>query len=155
MEKINKFFLTFFYTGYLPIAPGTWASLFTSIIIFYTFKHLPFALYIFIFSAFFIIGSIGADIITKKYEIEDPRWIVIDEVIGMMITLLPLYYNTVFNYKVFIAGFFLFRIFDVIKPFPVSWADRNIKNGWGIMLDDVLAGIYSAIILYLIRGYLV
>ncbi len=155
MEKINKIFLTFFYTGYMPIAPGTWASLFTALIVFFTFKHLSISLYLFLLISFFIIGSIGADEITKKYEIEDPRWIVIDEVIGMMITLLPLYYNTVFDYKVFIAGFFLFRVFDVFKPFPVSWVDRKMKNGWGVMLDDVLAGVYSGIILYFIRGYIV
>ncbi len=154
MEKINRAFLTFFYVGYFPVAPGTWASFFTGLIIFFAFKHLSIFLYLFLLLSFFILGSLGADSITKRYEVEDPRWIVLDEVIGMMISLLPLYYNVVFNYKVFVVAFFLFRFFDILKPFPVSWADRNIKNGWGVMLDDVLAGIYSAIILYLVRGYL-
>jgi len=155
MDKINKIIATFFYTGYLPIAPGTWASLFTTVILFFVFKTLTLPMYLFLLVFIFIIGSVISDYLSKKYNVEDPRWIVIDEVVGIMVTFLPLYYHVVFNYKALIVGFFLFRIFDVIKPFPVSWADKRIKNGFGIMFDDVLAGVYSAIILFLLRGYLV
>ncbi len=155
MDKINRIIATFFYTGYLPIAPGTWASLFTTIILFFVFKTLTFPMYLFVLVFIFIIGSVISDYLSKKYNVEDPRWIVIDEVVGILVTFLPFYYKVVFNPKALIVGFFLFRIFDVIKPFPVSCADKRIKNGFGIMFDDVLAGVYAAIVLFLLRGYLV
>ncbi len=74
----------------------------------------------------------------------DPQWIVIDEVVGLWITLaaVPLSF---FWYPL---GFLLFRLFDIFKPWPVSWADRQLPGAWGIMLDDVLAGLYAAGVLF-------
>ncbi len=155
MDKINRIIATFFYTGYLPIAPGTWASLFTTIILYFVFKTLTLPMYVFIIIFILVIGSVISDYLSKKYNVEDPRWIVIDEVLGILITFLPFYYKVAFNYKTLFVGFLLFRIFDVIKPFPVGWADKRIKNGFGIMFDDFLAGVYSAIILFLLRGFLI
>jgi phosphatidylglycerophosphatase A len=78
---------------------------------------------------------------------EDPGWIVIDEVVGQGLTLL-LTPPDLLNYA---AGFALFRLFDIKKPWPVSWADQQIKGGLGIMLDDVLAGIYALALLTLLQ----
>lgn len=74
----------------------------------------------------------------------DPQWIVIDEVVGLWITLssVPL------SFGWYIIGFILFRLFDIYKPWPVNWADRELPGAWGVMMDDVLAGLYAAGILY-------
>ena len=80
----------------------------------------------------------------KISGITDPSFVVIDEVAGQLITLFLL----PFSWKILIAGFILFRVFDVIKPFPARRAEK-LHGGWGIMMDDVLAGLYGNILLQL------
>jgi len=106
-----------------------------------------------------ILSFIVAMICVKKvltYTEHDPSFVVIDEFIGQAVTFL-LIANTLIsktNIVPYIIGFILFRIFDVIKPYPVSYADKKIKNAFGVILDDIFAGIYATIILYVI-SYLV
>lgn len=81
-------------------------------------------------------------------NIKDPGFIVIDETAGQAITLLAA--GT--NLWLYLIGFALFRLLDISKPWPVGWADKNVKGGLGIMLDDILAGIIGGVILYFIRN---
>ncbi len=94
-----------------------------------------------------LIGWWAADYHARKIGEDDPSTIVIDELVGQWLTLMvaPL------EISFYILGFILFRLFDIFKPWPVSWADRKIKGGFGIMLDDILAAIYAAAVLYGIR----
>jgi len=140
---ITRCIATVFFSGYSPVAPGTAGSL-VALIPLIIFPGIP----IFTLLVMIVIGfSIGV-FVSKKYEMvygDDPRVVVIDEAVGMWITMLfvPI---TWLNLG---AGFLLFRIFDIIKPPPARQFEA-IPNGWGIMLDDVAAGIYAGILLFLI-----
>lgn len=136
-----KILATGFGLGYLPVCPGSFGSL-AAIGIYFLLLKLspPFHLGIIIF--FFLLGvwiSCKAEVILEK---KDPGEVIIDEIIGYLITmgLIP------FNLIKAIAGFLLFRLFDILKPFPIRRAER-IQGGWGIMLDDAIAGLYAALIL--------
>ena len=98
----------------------------------------------------FVVGWWSADKAETILKQKDPKQVVVDEVVGQWITLLAVTTNP-FSY---LFGFAFFRVFDILKPFPVSWADRQLKGGLGIMLDDVLAGIYGAISLYYTSRFL-
>ena len=102
-------------------------------------------------SFIFIYSIIAINNVLESFDVQDPKEIVVDEVVGQMLPLLaiPIYenfYPTSVEYYC-IAAFLFFRLFDIWKPFPVNYVDKNIKGGLGIMLDDVLAGIYVIIIL--------
>ncbi|MGA1865240.1 MAG: phosphatidylglycerophosphatase A [bacterium] len=132
---------TGFGLGYLPVCPGSFGTL-EAIGVYFLLLKLspPFHLGIIIFV--FLLGvwiSNQAEVIWKK---KDPGEIIIDEIVGYLITmgLLP------FSLIKAIAGFLLFRIFDIFKPFPIRRIER-IGGGWGIMLDDAIAGLYAALIL--------
>ena len=149
IKKINLLFVTFFGTGYIKIASGTFASLFTSVILFSLFRSSilnEYFLILCITTLFVFIYSLYA-IKTLKNEFDeiDASEIVIDEVVGQWIVLIIIPHNIILYFFAFI----LFRFFDIVKPWPISWADKNIKGGWGIMIDDVLAAIFAGTILWL------
>ncbi|MBR4106212.1 MAG: phosphatidylglycerophosphatase A [Alphaproteobacteria bacterium] len=152
-KKISFMLASFFGAGYFPVAPGTFGSLVT----------LPFAFVLAYYYGLygvaalavvsFIIGWI-VSVEVLKYTKHDPSLIVIDEVCGQSITLLPLAAMMQGNTNVvlvLLVGFALFRLFDITKPFPAGWADKKIRNALGVMLDDVFAGCYGAICLWLIN----
>ncbi len=154
-HKISWIIATWFGSGLLPKAPGTWGSLaalpFAYIITIYT---CPYAL-IFGIVALFFIGIWVSDNIEESAKIKDPGFIVVDEVVGQWIALLPLPFlysfldpNSFYYFSAPIAtvSFIFFRIFDIWKPWPVNYADKNISGGYGIMFDDVIAGMYALII---------
>jgi phosphatidylglycerophosphatase A len=137
---------TAFGVGLLPVAPGTWASLAT----------LPLAWLLDHFAgrgslvvAGIVIAAIGvwaSQVYVAHHRVQDPGEIVVDEVAAQLLTLaaVPLTWFSL------IAGFLLFRLFDIVKPWPVSWADRKVKGGLGVMLDDLLAAGYAALCLVLL-----
>jgi len=133
---------TFLGAGYFPIAPGTFASLLIAIGYKFWFHRLPWTLYLAIGLAVYCIGIWASSAYAARLRKEDPRTVVIDEVLGQWTALLliPPTWGLV------LAGFFLFRVFDVIKPLFIHKAE-SFRAGWGIMLDDILAGIYASIIL--------
>ena len=136
---------TGFYSGYAPIAPGTFGSLVALPIHFLLIRLAP----LYYFSALgliFVVAVITAGGAEKIIDRPDPGIIVIDEIIGMLITLI----NSPANIWVWFLGFFIFRFFDILKPFPVNWFDQKIHGGTGIVMDDVMAGIYSLICLQLL-----
>ncbi len=152
MKKISIFYATFFNVGKFPFAPGTLASLVTTGIVFlfnYFFHPDPLIMIIAII-IIFLSGIIPSRITEEHYGHKDPHAIVIDEVAGQMVSLLFL--PALFSMKsmaAYIAGFFIFRFFDILKPPPVKQADR-IKGGFGIMIDDILAGLYSLLTIHLL-----
>ena len=136
---------TGFYSGYLPRAPGTWGSL-VGLLLFLLLHTLNLPVYIAVVAGLFVVGSFAAGEAEKILDNRDPGAVVIDEIVGMLITMIgvPATPLTLF------LGFVLFRIFDIVKPFPVNIFDQRFHGGLGIMLDDVVAGIYSLILLQLL-----
>ena len=144
------FLATGFGVGLLPLAPGTWGSILAIGMawgIVHILGHLALAISI---ALFFCIGVWASNLCIKYFDGKDPKQVVIDEIAAQWLVLLIVPPDAL-NYAI---AFVLFRFFDIFKPWPISWADRTIKGGVGIMLDDVLAAVYSMIILYGITLYL-
>ncbi len=145
---MNHFFLflaTGFGVGYSPIAPGTLGTL-IAIPIYYFLSGIPSPLYEITLIGFFFLSvwiSENAEIFFGK---KDDQRIVIDEIVGFLITMLWVPKTIHF----ILIGFFLFRFFDILKPFPIRRLEKRLKGGFGVVLDDVMAGVYANIILHLI-----
>ena len=133
---------TFFGSGYFPVAPGTLASLIIALGYRFWFHNISWPLYLIIGLVGYFVGVWASSLYATRRKIEDPRTVVIDEVVGQWIALLlvpPTWWMV-------LASFFLFRFFDIIKPLFIHKAE-SFRGGWGIMLDDILAGIYASIVL--------
>ena len=148
-KKLNSLIATFGGIGYLPLAPGTWAAGALAILWFFVSEKFPDSiLWQILLVSCLIIGGVyfSGKLITEKEK--DPSYVVIDEVAGMAVTLLfiPSTWQNI------AAGFILFRFFDILKPLGIKRMEK-MRNGWGIMLDDILAGIYSSIILRILIFY--
>ena len=154
MYKISEIFVTLFYIGYSKITPGTVGS-FASFIILYIssiFLNKPY------FFIFFLISFSLSLYFIKIYQNEtsnDPPEIVIDEFLGVYVIILfiDIFHNINIS-LLLLFSFILFRFFDIIKPFPIGWIDKNLKNSFGVILDDILAGVYTVIILKLINEFI-
>jgi len=127
--------------GYLPLCPGTYGTL-LAVGLYFPFSRLRPSLMILLLMALFCAGVWTAHQGELLWNQKDPGRVVIDEIVGYLITMgfLP------FGLKCAVAGFFLFRAFDILKPFPIRRIE-HIHGGFGIMLDDVVAGIYAAVLL--------
>lgn len=138
------FFATGFGVGLIPLAPGTWGSFLAVIMAWWIVSIFGQFSLLIATVLFFCIGIWVSDLCIKRFSCSDPKQVVIDEIAAQWLVLLivPLEF---LNYLI---GFFLFRLFDIFKPWPIYWVDRNIKGGFGIMADDILAAIYAIIILY-------
>lgn len=145
MTRLIMLSATVLGVGYLPIMPGTFGSLIAlPLHHFLTLLPLkPYALALFILGVVAVLAAGSAE---KILDRKDPSPVVIDEVLGMLITLA----GTPRTIPVYILGFFLFRLFDIWKPFPIGWIDRRVQGGVGIVLDDLLAGLYANLLLRLI-----
>lgn len=141
-RKLILFFSSNAGLGYAPIAPGTFGTL-AGIPTFYYLSRFSWPLQLITLTALLFLSFWVCDLAGKYYDEADDGRIVIDELVGYLITvfLLP------FSWPAAILGFIWFRIFDILKPPPVSWFDREMKNGAGVTLDDVMAGVYAAIML--------
>jgi phosphatidylglycerophosphatase A len=135
--------------GFIPGAPGTYASVATSLLFFAIFffsgRIIP-SIHVSIFCLISLAGVLASDNISRRTGNQDPQYIVIDEVAGQLLTFLFLPVNP-FN---LILGTVLFRIFDMWKPFPIRKLE-HLRGGVGIMADDLLAGVYGNIVLQLIN----
>ena len=135
---------TWFGSGLLPVAPGTWGSI----------AALPFAWLIHMKAGpvglaiaaivLYFVGVWATDIYAREVGEADPSQVVLDEVVGLWVTLALAAPLDPFFYAV---GFLMFRMFDILKPWPVSWADQRLKGGFGIMFDDLIAAVYAAVAL--------
>ena len=140
---------TWFGTGLLPITPGTWGSLAALPFAWAIRSHLGTAGLAVATVIAFTIGWWAAATVAKASAIEDPGAVVIDEVAAQWLVLLPAPLDPL----AYAVAFVLFRIFDIWKPWPVRWADRHVKGGLGIMLDDLLAAVYAVVpVLVLLVG---
>jgi len=136
---------TFFGVGLLPLAPGTWGSLAALPIAAWTLiQYGPIALAL-LAAGLFVLGIVVSEVYSRRTSETDPGPVVIDEVAGQWITLLPAATSVWWHW---VVGFALFRFFDIVKPWPIGWADRRVKGGFGVMIDDVVAGIYAGALLY-------
>ncbi len=136
---------TGFGSGLSPVAPGTAGSL-AALLPWLALDDLPWPYYALALVLAFALGVWACAWVVRKLGIADPGYAVWDEFVGLWIALTPIV-GMPRSWAWIAAGFILFRIFDIWKPWPVSWADRNIEGGLGVMLDDVIAGLYAAIVL--------
>ncbi|MBX3689237.1 phosphatidylglycerophosphatase A [Dokdonella sp.] len=135
-----------FGSGLSPVAPGTAGSA-AALLPWLILRELPWPLVLGVIALVFALGVWASKVAIARLRISDPGAVVIDEFVGQWIALLPLLFLA-HGWVWLFAGFVLFRVFDVTKPWPVSWADRKLKGGLGVMLDDVLAGAYAALVLW-------
>ena len=158
IKKFNLFFLTFFMIGKIKYAPGTLASLSTWILFFIMINFFSFPVLLFITLIIFFYSFVAINNSIDNFKYDDPQEIVIDEVVGQMLTLLAIpIFETLYPLPIiyyFVSAFLLFRLFDIWKPFPVNYVDNNVKGSLGIMLDDIVASFYSIIILIAILFFL-
>tara|TARA_B100000809_G_C15063764_1_gene503411 strand:+ start:130 stop:585 length:456 start_codon:yes stop_codon:yes gene_type:complete len=147
--NFNTIFVSVFGIGFIPIASGTFGSL-AGLLIGYILYLINFNLFFIIIPLLFIFGVIASNTYQKQTGEKDSSVIVIDEVVGQLIAMI----FVVDNLTLVLCSFIIFRIFDIFKPWPASYADKKMDGGLGVMLDDVFAGIYAAILIYLI-GYII
>ena len=157
MNNINFLFVTLFGIGKLKKIPGSYASLATTIFLFFLFHILNFSPNIVLIGVIivFLISFYAVNIFIKDLDNKDPKEVVIDEFIGQSIPIC-LYEiahegakETSQILTFYFIMFILFRIFDIVKPYPVSYYDKNFKNSFGVIMDDVCAGLYVIAILVL------
>ena len=166
IDKFGKAILTMFGVGYFKYAPGTAAS-FLTCIIFYLLYTSSFyigqgpAVIVCILLIILVYSIIIIDKLSYLFKKKDSEEIVIDEFIGQSIPLTVYFFFRSFSLEEFffffgwpflgwtIISFILFRFFDIVKPFPINIVDKKMKNGLGVMLDDIIAGAYSAITIYI------
>lgn len=132
--------------GLSPQAPGTAGSLVALLPWWFLLRNLSPGVYVAVLAAGFVLGVWACGVCDRRLGLHDQGALVWDEVIGMWIALLvapPQWWWMM-------VGFVLFRLFDIWKPWPVSWADRRVHGGLGVMLDDLVAGLYALVVLQLI-----
>ena len=144
-RRLAAWLSTWFQVGLLPKAPGTFGSI----------AALPCAwalvwlggpwLLLLAAALIFVLGCLAAKVHMDDLGVQDPGFIVIDEVVGQWLTLLPAPLNPL----AYAIGLIAFRFFDILKPWPISWLDRNVKGAFGVMIDDVAAAIYAAAVVSL------
>ncbi len=155
IKILNSLFVTIFGLGKLPKVPGTFGSLATVIILYACFHSFDLSSNIILLGLIiiFILSFVTVSIHIKDNKNKDPKEIIIDEFIGQSI---PIYLYEIShetekssNEALIFYGicFVLFRFFDIVKPFPVSYFDKNFKNSFGVIMDDVIAGFYVVLTL--------
>ena len=157
LNKVNFLFVSLFGIGKIKKIPGTFASLATTIFLFFLFHILKVSPNIFLFAIIiiFFISLYAVGIFIKDLSNKDPKEVVIDEFIGQSIPLclyevlhdIPKDFDDAL--KLYLIIFLLFRFFDITKPFPVNYYDKNFKNSFGVIMDDVCAGLYVVLVLVL------
>ena len=186
-KKIAELISTVFFIGKIKYAPGTFGSLpafplcymimyfvLNNKILFplegFNFQEQQiialFVLELFVIIVLFILGTYCTSIYIEDKEVQDPREVVIDEVVGQMLTILLCSFSVVLTYAtslpehfdathidivcLFVLPFMLFRLFDALKPWPINWLDKNIKGAMGVMVDDIAAAIFASVVQYVL-----
>jgi len=132
-----------FGSGLAPKAQGTFGSL-AALLPWLLLRQLPLPLYALVLVLSFALGVWACNVAGRALGVDDHRSLVWDEFVGQWIALVP---ALLAPWWAVAAGFVLFRLFDVTKPWPISWLDRHLKGGLGVMVDDVVAGVFAAVVL--------
>ncbi len=135
---------TFFGAGYFPVGQGTLTSFIVVLMYKFFLYRLHWAFYLLLILVVFVLGVVSSSVHSTALKKKDPHEIVIDEVAGQLLVLFRL--NP--TWSLLLISFFLFRLFDIAKPYPIKQLEKFPK-GWGIMTDDILAAIYSGILVHL------
>ena len=157
MKTFTKLFVSVFYIGFIKFAPGTWGSLAAILILypFIKFTILSFETLIIVFIILFFISNFLINFFSNFTNSNDSKYIVIDEFLGIFSILI--FYDLLFIYNDFITLiliFLLFRLFDILKIFPANYIDKNLKNGYGVIIDDIIAGIYTILTLMILNVFI-
>lgn len=131
-----------FGSGLSPKAPGTFGTL-AALPLYLLLQPLSLPLYVAVTALLFIVGIFICDISARKLGVHDHPGIVWDEVVGYLVTMVA----APAGWYWLLLGFVLFRLFDILKPWPIRFIDRRVEGGLGIMLDDLLAGVMAALLL--------
>ena len=157
MIKLANFFISLSFAGYIKlIPPGTFASFLSIVILFpiVVYKIISLEIFVTIFIVIFLLSLFFINQFSSHIQSHDSKIIVIDEFLG--IYLIFLFYDQIkiINpYVTMMLIFILFRFFDILKIFPANIVDRKLKSAFGVILDDLIAGIYTIIILYIVNAY--
>ncbi len=150
-KSIAKAIGTSFGFGFIPFAPGTWGAAFGVAVYYFIYQYAPAQINFWMIGLAIIFTAIGTwccEVLKEEWG-DDPSKIVMDESVGIWVTFICMPFGW-FN---MLLGFGLFRFFDILKPLGVGTLDRKIKNGFGVMADDLLAGVYALIVLQAINYY--
>lgn len=143
MRRIYWTIATFLGLGFSPWAPGT-AGTVGAVVLYYLLSRLSMLPYLLVTLVVTLMGAWAADWVGKELGKEDSPQIVIDEVAGFLIAMV----GVSFDWKLVIIGFLFFRLFDIWKPFPIRWSEKGFPGGWGVMIDDLIAGLYARLVLW-------
>ena len=157
MKNFTKFFVSIFFVGYIKFAPGTWGTIISLLIMYILFNvlALPLTILTIIFISLFFISNYLINYFSVFTNSEDSKHIVIDELLGVFTIFL--FYDLIFLYNdtvTYILIFFIFRFFDIIKIFPANYFDKHYKNGYGVILDDIIAGLYTVLTLIILNAFI-
>ena len=158
LKNPHHFLATLGGLGLFPIAPGTIGTIF-GWIMFIVLSHFIGAITLVILTVFIVIFSVYiSNVITKDLVEKDHKSIVIDELAGIWLAMIPVLFIASTQYErsfYALLTLVLFRIFDIFKPYPISYIDKNIKSGFGVVLDDIVAGVFAAVFASITIIYLI
>ncbi|MGD8944195.1 MAG: phosphatidylglycerophosphatase A [Desulfobacterales bacterium] len=144
-DRLVLFLATGFFIGYVPVAPGTFGTL-IGLPLCYLLSGIQIGLSVILVALFIGLSITLASAAEKILSQKDAAQIVIDEIAGLLVTFVGL----PFNLQTAVLGFIIFRVFDILKPVPIGWLDTRVSGGSGIVVDDVVAGIYANLVLRVI-----
>ena len=156
MKNITKIFISIFYIGYINHAPGTWGSIASIILmfLFFNFLSIPLSVLILIFIILIFISVFLINYFSSFDNSNDSKHIVIDELLGVYTIFLFYKFIYIYNHMMtLILIFLIFRFFDIIKIFPANYIDKKYKNGYGVILDDIVAAIYTILTLVILNAF--
>ncbi len=150
MGTFLHFVATGLYVGYLPVAPGTWATLLVGVPLCIGLKCMGEITFLAALAGVLGLSVVSSGFVEKKLEEKDPSFVVIDEVTGFLFSMVfvPISVTNV------LCACAFFRLFDIVKPYPIRVIEQRIPGGWGITLDDVLAGLYAGLCVHLVSLFL-
>ncbi len=148
MKSLSKIIATFFGVGYFPVAPGTLTSLIVVLLYKFYLHSLSWPFYLLLLFLLFSVGVFTSTKYSLEIKKRDPQRIVIDEAFGQLLVLFQIGESWGTGWLPLLSCFLLFRIFDIIKPFPIKKVE-TLPEGWGIVMDDLVAAVYAGVIINL------
>lgn len=155
MFKFSKLFVSIFGIGFFPIAPGTVGSFFSIIFFYIIINSVTLLTLLISFLILIFLSIVCINIYSSNKDVYDSSEIIIDEFLGIFTIIIFYEYIKFANDIVmFILIFLLFRFFDIVKIYPANWVDKNLKNSFGVILDDLIAGVYCILVLSFLNVFL-